>query len=164
MAKEIERKFLVKDESFKSLATEKHEICQAYLSTRPEATVRVRVLDSEAYITVKGRNSGAVRREWEYAIPVDDALEMLGQCVEQGTVAIEKTRYIVPAGDSGLRWEVDEFRGAHAGLVVAEIELPDEGYALGTLPGFIGREVTGDARYYNSALASSADTPLSAAD
>lgn len=151
MAKEIERKFLVRDESYKTLATERRELVQAYLSADPKATVRVRIADGRGYLTVKGRNSGAVRDEWEYEIPARDAEEMIERC-SSGTV-ITKTRHIIPAG-KGLKWDVDEFHGAHEGLVVAEIELPDKETTF-PLPEFIGREVTGDARYYNSSLSAS---------
>lgn len=147
MAKEIERKFLVRDNTYRKLASDSRHIVQAYLCRDPRATVRVRIIDQEARLTVKGRNDGAVRDEWEYAIPLDDAREMIERC-SSGTI-IEKTRYIVDFG--GWRWEVDEFAGCHSGLVVAEIELPsaDSEFAR---PPFIGEEVTGDPRYYNSSL------------
>ncbi len=144
MGREIERKYLVKDDSYRALATEAHHIRQAYLSTVPDATVRLRILDSQAFITVKGRNHGAERSEWEYEIPVADAEEMLAQCSQ--TPILDKTRY--RAG----RWEIDEFHGPLEGLVVAEIELEDADETF-ALPEFIGEEVTGDPRYYNSTLA-----------
>lgn len=147
MAKEIERKFLVGDESYKALATENIEIRQGYLSTDPEATVRVRVAGDKAFLTVKGRNRGAVRNEWEYPVPASDAITMLTCC---GGRTVEKTRWIVPA-EKGLKWEVDEFHGRHEGLVVAEIELPAEDTPF-VRPAFVGREVTGEPQYYNSAL------------
>ena len=147
MAKEIERKFLVKNSIFMELSTTRKEIKQGYISRRPEGTVRIRICDDKAFLTVKGRNEGAVRDEWEYAVPVEDALQMLERCAE-GTV-IEKTRHIVPFG--GFRWEVDVFHGGHEGLVVAEVELPSPDADL-TLPPFVGPEVTGDPRYYNSNL------------
>lgn len=146
MAKEIERKFLVKDDTYKALATRSCIMAQGYLSTDIDATVRVRVCGASAWLTVKSRNRGAVRDEWEYAIPLADACQMLRIC--KGKV-IEKTRYYVPSGD--LTWEVDEYNGVHDGLVVAEIELPDANHPV-TLPLFIGEEVTGDPRYYNSTL------------
>ncbi len=151
MAKEIERKFLVVNEDYKALARECQQIKQAYLNLRPEATVRVRMAGTHAWLTIKGRNSGAVRNEWEYPIPPADADAMIEECAE-GTV-ISKRRYIVPASDA-LCWEVDEFYGVHAGLTVAEIELPSADTEF-ERPSFIGREVTGDARYYNSSLAAS---------
>ena len=148
MATEIERKFLVKDMSFKALATSVVELAQGFLSTDADATVRVRTSGDSAWITVKSRNRGAVRGEWEYAVPVADAREMLDRCC--GDRKIVKTRYIVDAGE-GLNWEIDVFHGRHEGLVVAEIELPaaDTPFAR---PEFIGREVTGDPAYYNSVL------------
>lgn len=147
MAKEIERKFLVGDESYKELANGKIEIRQGYLSTDPEATVRVRVAGDRAFLTIKGRNRGAVRNEWEYPVPASDAIAMLPCCCGR---MVEKTRWIVPA-ENGLKWEVDEFHGRHEGLVVAEIELPAEDTPF-VLPDFVGREVTGEPQYYNSAL------------
>ncbi len=147
MAKEIERKFLVGDESYKALATENIEIRQGYLSTDPEATVRVRIAGDKAFLTVKGRNRGAVRNEWEYPVPASDAIAMLPCC---GGRTVEKTRWIVPA-ENGLKWEVDEFHGRHEGLVVAEIELPAEDTPF-VRPAFVGQEVTGEPQYYNSAL------------
>lgn len=150
MAKEIERKFLVLDDSYKAAAVRKIEIAQGYLSTDADATVRVRISDDAAWLTVKSRNYGAVRGEWEYAVPPGDAREMLASCC--GCRIIEKTRYIVEAGN-GLIWEVDEFHGRHQGLVVAEIELPAEDAVFAKAP-FIGREVTGLPEYYNSSLAS----------
>lgn len=148
MAKEIERKFLVRDMSFKALAVRRADMAQGYLSTDADATVRVRVAGEQAWITVKSRNRDAVRDEWEYPVPVGDATDMIHTCC--GTRIIEKTRYIVPAGN-GLRWEVDVFHGRHEGLVVAEIELPSETASF-DVPEFIGEEVTGDPRYYNSVL------------
>lgn len=156
MAKEIERKFLVTGNSYLTMARESHEIRQAYISPLREATVRVRVKDSFAYLTVKGPNNGAIRDEWEYPIPVADAMEMM-ECLTDGRF-LHKTRYIVE--HDGLTWEVDVFHGALSGLCVAEVELPTADTPL-TLPPFIGREVTGDADYYNSNLLSGI-IPLSA--
>ena len=150
MAKEIERKFLVSGDSYRRKATESHHIVLAYLSTDPEATVRVRILDDRGFLTVKGLNHGAVRSEWEYEIPHNDATAMIAQCARSKT--IDKTRYIVPAAEEGLKWEVDEFHCSHQGLVVAEIELPSEDTPF-SLPDFAGKEVTGDPAYYNSSLA-----------
>ncbi len=149
MAQEIERKFLVRDDSYRTMAVASIELAQAYLSTDPDATVRVRVSGERAWLTVKSRNEGAVRGEWEYMIPRADAMEMLQRCC--GSTLVEKTRYIVPA-EGGLRWEVDEFHGRHSGLVLAEIELPSEDTPF-ALPAFAGEEVTGNAAYYNSTLA-----------
>lgn len=149
MAKEIERKFLVKDNSYAQMATHSRRLRQAYVSDRSEATVRVRVGgEDEAWLTVKGRNSGAVRDEWEFPIPVADAQEMAERLA--GGWAIDKTRYIVPFG--GYIWEVDEFHGRYDGLVLAEVEL-ESADALVELPPFVGDEVTGCPEYYNSVLA-----------
>lgn len=153
MSLEIERKFLVLDSSYRENAVEKLEMAQGYICRDPESTVRVRVADSRGYITVKTRNRGAVRGEWEFEIPLAEARELLAEVCGE---LIEKTRYIVP-GSGGLHWEVDEFRGKLSGLVVAEIELPAED-AIFDIPAFVGKEVTGDARYYNSNLLSSFTT------
>ena len=120
MAKEIERKFLVTDRSFISQAEAAVSIRQAYISTDPDATVRIRIRDKEAFLTVKGRSSGAIRDEWEYPVPVADAEEMARRLC--GGFAIDKTRYIVD--HLGWKWEVDLFHGHHEGLILAEIEMP----------------------------------------
>lgn len=150
MAKETEYKFLVINESYKETATGSSRIEQGYISRRKEGTVRVRIRDEEGYLTVKGANRGATRDEWEYRIPVSEAREMLERVCLEGV--IRKTRWIVPYG--GRIWEVDEFHGGHEGLTVAEIELPDAGIAISEveLPPFVGENVTGDPRYYNSNL------------
>lgn len=147
MAKEIERKFLVKSTAYRDLSVEQHTILQGYLNRDADATVRVRICDGIAFLTIKGRNHGIIRDEWEYAIPDKDGREMLERCAK-GNI-IEKTRYIVHSG--GFRWEIDEFHGIHDGLVVAEIELPAENTDF-DLPEFIGEEVTGNPQYYNSNL------------
>lgn len=147
MAKEIERKFLVTDQKYKNLANREEEIAQGYISVDPDRTVRVRIKGCKAYLTVKTRNHGMTRNEWEYSVPVEDAREMLAECC--GNI-LSKTRYYVPAGN-GLTWEIDEFHGVHEGLTVAEIELPAENAAF-SLPAFIGKDVTGDPAYYNSSL------------
>lgn len=147
MAKEIERKFLVNDTSYRSQATEVRCISQGYITREQDRVVRVRIADNKAFITVKTRNDGAVRNEWEFEIPVADAREMLGVCAGR---IISKKRYIVPAGE--LCWEIDEFEGDLAPLVVAEIELPAADAPF-VRPSFVGREVTDDPQYFNSALA-----------
>lgn len=147
MAKEIECKYLVVDDSFKKSSTKKLHIVQGYLSTDPEATIRVRICDSNAFITIKGINKGAVRDEWEYPIPIDDAKEIMKCCKNR---LIDKIRYIVPY--KGKIWEIDEFHGKHHGLILAEIELDDENETV-AIPPFVGKDVTGDAAYYNSVLA-----------
>ena len=148
MAKEIERKYLVTDFRYRSMASRAVRIIQGYLSRDTRATVRLRIKGSRSFITVKGLTKGATRNEWEYEIPEADAREMLEKLTDTAA-GIDKTRYIVPY--DGMTWEVDEFHGRHQGLVVAEIELPTEDSPF-TLPPFIGREVTGDPAYYNSNL------------
>ena len=147
MAKEIERKFLVKGE-FKDKAFKATRITQGYLSSVPERTVRVRVKGEKGFITIKGigNASGASRYEWEKEIPVEEVKELLLIC-EPGV--IDKTRYLVKAGE--YTFEVDEFYGDNEGLTVAEVELPDENAAF-ERPEWLGEEVTGDPRYYNSML------------
>lgn len=147
MAKEIERKFLVTGD-YQPYIGESHQICQGYLNTDPDRTVRVRILDNQGFLTVKTRNEGCVRNEWEYSIPVEDARMMLDACAAK----IEKTRHIIES-DNGLKWEVDVFGGRNSGLVVAEIELPSPDTPFDR-PAWLGNEVTGDSRYYNSSLAS----------
>lgn len=148
MAKEIERKYLVTSSDYRDMASRVRHITQAYLSTDPQSTVRVRIIDERGKLTVKGITRGATRDEWEFDIPADDARDMIAACAR--SKIIDKDRYMVSFG--GHCWEVDEFHGEYEGLVVAEIELGDESERF-ELPGFIGREVTGDARYYNSSLA-----------
>lgn len=148
MALEIERKYLVKDYSYREKSIERHHLVQGYLSLNPDATVRIRISDDKAWVTIKSRNRGAVRNEWEYSIPVSDARQMLNIC--QGGV-LSKWRYIVPSGNH--KWEIDEYEGNLAPLVVAEIELGAENETF-EKPDFIGREVTGNPEYYNSALIS----------
>lgn len=147
MAQEIERKFLVSGD-FKSEAVKATRITQGYLSSVPERTVRVRIKGDKGYMTVKGigSDSGASRFEWEKEIPVEDVRELLKIC-EPGV--IDKTRYLVPAGKH--TFEVDEFYGDNEGLVVAEVELGSEDEEF-VRPDWLGEEVTGDPRYYNSML------------
>lgn len=146
MGKEIERKFLPRNDGWRAGAPGVR-YRQAYLSTEPQRTVRVRRAGDQAYLTIKGKSVGAARLEYEYPIPVQDADEMLdGLCLKP---VIEKTRYRVEHG--GLTWEVDEFEGVNAGLVIAEVELESEDQAV-ELPDWVGEEVTGDQRYYNASL------------
>lgn len=147
MAHEIERKFLVINESYKQMAVRSHKIAQGYISRQKEGTVRVRVRDDEAFLTIKGVNHGISRSEWEYPIPTADAREMLREVC--GGAVLEKTRWIVEY--QGFTWEVDEFHGRLAPLVVAEVELPDACLEP-PLPPFVGREVSDDPQYYNSVL------------
>lgn len=151
MAKEIERKFLVSNGWRDAVDGSGIEMKQAYLSTDPKATVRVRVAGGDAWLTVKGLTQGIARDEWEYPVPVADACGMIDRC---GTASLSKTRY--RAG----RWEIDEFHGALEGLVVAEIELVSADETV-DLPAWIGKEVSGDPRYYNSELAKAMAAPPS---
>ena len=146
MGMEIEHKYLVVNDSYRQMACEETEIKQGFLSRDPERTVRVRVREGQGFITVKGRGEGAAHPEFEYEIPLEDALQMMELCEPP---VIEKTRYFVFHG--GNRWEVDEFHGDQEGLVIAELEVPSEDYRF-SLPPFVGLEVTGDPRYYNSQL------------
>lgn len=147
MAQEIERKFLVEGD-FKAVAIKATRITQGYLSSVPERTVRVRIKGDKGYITIKGigSDSGASRYEWEKEIPITEVEELLKIC-EPGV--IDKTRFLVKAG--AHTFEVDEFYGDNEGLVVAEVELSseDEGFFK---PEWLGKEVTGDVKYYNSML------------
>jgi len=147
MSQEIERKFLVKGE-YKSQAVRSFRIVQAYLSSVTGRTVRIRIKGEKAYITIKGKSneSGLSRYEWEKEIPVNEAEELLLLC-EPGV--IDKTRYEIPV-DNHI-YEVDEFYGDNAGLTLAEIELKNETETF-IKPDWIGEEVTGDRRYYNSCL------------
>jgi len=148
MAKEIERKFLVVNDSYKKLAHHSLNILQGYITTDKKAVVRVRTCNDNAFLTIKGENSGAVRDEWEYPIPADDAREIIKKLA--GKTVIAKTRYLIDF--EGFQWEVDEFHSPAAGLTIAEIELPDPD-AKFLLPPFIGKEVTGNPEYYNSSIA-----------
>ncbi|MCD8042479.1 MAG: CYTH domain-containing protein [Tannerellaceae bacterium] len=147
MGIEIERKFLVKGD-FSPGVKRAYRIVQGYLCSAPERTVRIRIRDREAFITIKGPSSGdgLTRYEFEQPIPLADAEELLKLC-EPGI--IEKVRHIIPAGTH--TWEVDVFHGENEGLVMAEIELKNPNEAI-NLPDWIGEEVTGDPRYYNSML------------
>ncbi len=146
---EIERKFLVrgsfKEQSFKSL-----DIKQGYLCTDPARTVRIRIREDKGFITIKGDGnaSGTTRFEWEKEIPRVEAESLL---VLAQSGIIDKTRYLIRNTDGQHVWEVDEFHGMHEGLVIAEIELSSEDDAFDR-PSWLGEEVTGDIRYYNSYL------------
>lgn len=145
MAHEIEHKYLVIDDSFRNMSIGMHHIVQGYLSRVPERVVRIRLLDNRGFLTVKGKNDGDTRLEFEYEIPAEDARQLLTLC--EGRI-IDKTRYIVPF--EGFTWEVDCF-ACTDGLRVAEIEIPSSDTVY-TLPPFIGRNVTGQVEYYNSNL------------
>ncbi len=148
MGKEIERKFLVKSDAFKAASKKSKRITQGYISSVPERTVRVRIKGDKGFITIKGigNESGASRFEWEKEIPVDEVNELLKIC-EPGI--IDKTRYLVEVGNH--TFEVDEFYGDNEGLTVAEVELQSEDEEF-EKPEWLGEEVTGDVKYFNSML------------
>ena len=147
MSQEIERKFLIKGE-YKSQVYSQSRIVQGYICSARGRTVRIRIRDGKGYLTIKGASnaSGTSRYEWEREIPLNKAEELMKIC-EPGV--IDKTRYLVRSGKHVF--EIDEFYGENEGLVVAEVELASEDEAF-EKPGFIGQEVTGDIRYYNSQL------------
>lgn len=148
MSQEIERKFLVKDSSYKDMAVSSSRIIQGYICSERGKTVRVRIRDNKGFLTIKGASAdnGLSRYEWEHEIPVDEARELMKLC-QPGM--IDKTRYLVKFGKH--IFEVDEFYGENEGLVVAEVELAtvDEKHEV---PPFLGEEVTGQVKYYNSFL------------
>jgi len=146
MGKEIERKFLIAGDEWRKLA-KGTAYRQGYLSTVKERTVRVRTIDDKGYLTIKGITIGATRAEYEYEVPAADANEMLTNLCEKPLV--EKNRYKIKQGE--LTWEIDEFLGDNLGLTVAEIELTDEAQKFDK-PSWIGAEVTGDPKYFNSNL------------
>jgi len=147
MATEIEHKYLVKDDSYKQQASELHNIIQGFLSRDPHRTVRIRLWDDKGFITIKGKGDGtAAHPEFEYEIPVEDARQLLHMCEPP---LVNKTRHIVL--HDGNRWEVDEFHDNLQGLTLAELEIPSLDYRY-TLPTWVGKQVTGDPRYYNSQL------------
>jgi CYTH domain-containing protein len=147
MGIEIERKFLLKGSEWKKL-TEGVVYRQGYISSDKEKTVRIRTVGDVGYLTIKGASKGAVRMEYEYEIPVQDALVMLEKLCQPPV--IEKKRYCVRY--KGFIWEIDEFFKENEGLVVAEIELEDEHQSF-EKPGWVGEEVTEDSRYFNANLA-----------
>lgn len=145
--REIERKFLVVNQDWRAGA-EGVLYRQGYLSSVTERVVRVRTAGSAAFLTIKGRTSGVTRLEFEYPIPIDDANRLLDELCERPLIA--KTRYRVAS--AGFTWEVDEFHEENNGLIVAEIELPSEDTVF-ERPAWVGREVSDDPRYFNTALA-----------
>lgn len=148
MPVEIERKFRVTGDGWRA-AGAGTRYRQGYLSLQAGASVRVRASHDQGYLTIKGETSGVTRAEYEYPIPLAHANELLDAlCIKP---VIEKTRYRIE--HRGLVWEVDEFEGGNAGLVIAEVELESEGQAI-ELPAWVGEEVTGDPRYYNASLVS----------
>ena len=146
MGKEIERKFLIKDDSWRANAKGKR-YRQGYLNSAKERVVRVRTIDDKGSLTIKGISKGATRAEFEYDIPADEAEVILEQLCERPL--IEKKRYKIEFG--GFIWEVDEFFGENQGLTVAEVELESEDQRF-EKPAWIGEEVTGDPKYFNSSL------------
>ena len=146
MASEIERKFLVANESWRD-GCPGVRIAQGYLSQDPDRTVRVRIAGENAWLTIKGRTVGITRAEFEYAIPLKDAQELLELCLP---TVIDKTRHEISYG--GHLWEIDVFHGVNEGLVIAEVELTDEAVSL-ELPAWVGVEVSADTRYFNVCLA-----------
>lgn len=146
MAKEIERKFLVKSLEWKEQA-EGILYRQGYLNSLKERTVRIRTINEKAFITIKGITVGVSRLEFEYEIPFADAKQMLDELVEKPI--IEKYRYKLKQGD--LMWEIDEFLGENEGLIVAEVELKDAQQTF-VKPAWLGEEVSSDPRYFNSNL------------
>lgn len=147
MAREIERKFSVDGDEWRNEITRSDTFRQGYLSTVKERTVRVRLVGNRGLLTVKGITVGATRAEFEYPVPAGDAATMLDDLCERPL--IEKTRHLVV--HDGMTWEIDEFAGANAGLVVAEIELDREDQEF-AVPEWAGAEVTDDPRYFNSNL------------
>ena len=145
MGQEIERKFLVQGDSWRTGGGK--PVRQGFLHNEVESTVRVRISGKRAFLTIKGSATGITRLEFEYEIPLQDANEMLDKLCQKPL--IEKIRYEVFEG--GFKWEIDEFLGENAGLVVAEIELEDENQEF-TKPDWLGREVSDDARYLNANL------------
>lgn len=148
MGIEIERKFLVKKDKWAQVVkTEKSLFRQGYMISDSQKTVRVRLTDTEAFLTIKGQSIGASRHEFEYNIPTEDARHMLDNlCISE----LSKIRYFIP--HDGHTWEVDEFLGQNAGLIVAEIELSSEDEPF-SLPDWVDKDVTSEKKYTNSNLA-----------
>lgn len=149
MGTEIERKFLLKNDSWQQSVQDSCRMCQAYagFEGKPGYSFRIRIAGERAFLTLKSPVNGISRQEYEYAIPLTDAEELMRSFCGSGKV--EKIRHHVPFG--GKLWEIDEFLGENAGLTVAELELETEN-AVFEQPPWLGREVTGDIRYYNSRL------------
>jgi len=147
MAQEIERKFRVANDDWRAMATSSSSLKQGYLSSSAEATVRVRLEDNLGTLTIKSKTNGITRNEFEYAIPAQEAKELLMLC--SGPL-IEKIRYRIP--QENHTWEIDVFEGDNDGLIIAEIELTSEEDYFAK-PQWLGEEVSGDSQYYNSNLA-----------
>ena len=144
---EIERKFLLKNDNWKKSVSKSIHIKQGYISTNPLSVVRIRITDTKAFLTLKGKGSSISRPEYEYEIPSQDAEEMFNLfCLNSGLV---KTRHIVEYKNH--KFEIDEFEGRHKGLIFAEVEMKSENENV-ELPEWIGEEVTGNPKYFNSNL------------
>ncbi|WP_010252278.1 CYTH domain-containing protein [Myroides injenensis] len=145
---EIERKFLLNNKNFVQQAYKYNHIAQGYLNSNPERTVRIRIKDQQAYITIKGKSNqaGTSRFEWEKEIPLEEGKQLISLCED---FIIEKTRYLVKSNHH--IFEIDVFHGKNEGLIMAEIELQNENEDF-EKPEWLGKEVTGDKRYYNSYL------------
>lgn len=149
MGREIERKFLLTGEQWRSLSYGGQYYCQGYIPTsQAGTTVRIRIVEDQGYLTIKSPSAGNIRSEFEYMIPLADAQEILHSLCEQPY--IEKIRHKIVI--DGLIWEIDEFAGDNTGLILAEVELLESNQAI-NLPSWIGEEVSQDHRYYNSNLA-----------
>lgn len=145
MATEIERKFLLLNADWRNAVRQSSRIAQGYLSHDLNRVVRVRLRAEQGFLTIKGKTQGIARQEFEYEIPAEDAIELLKLCPEY----IDKTRHLVDFG--GYTWEIDEFHGANAPLIMAELELPSSD-APYSKPDWLGAEVSDDPRYFNSYL------------
>ena len=146
MGLEIERKFLIKNDSWKNEIKKTISIIQGYLNSEVERTVRIRIQGERGVLTIKGKNQNVTRKEFEYQIPLDDALNLLAMCEKP---IIEKTRFLIPSNHS--TWEIDVFDGENKGLVIAEIELTSEEESF-DIPNWLGEEVSSESKYYNSSL------------
>jgi CYTH domain-containing protein len=146
MGVEIERKYLLKSNDWKKLIVNSFKIKQGYLNSNIERTVRVRVIDNKGFLTIKSKNIGITRSEFEYEIPLKDAVNLLDLCEKP---IIEKIRNLVIFENK--TWEIDDFEGVNKGLIIAEIELISEKESL-TIPTWIGKEVSDETKYYNSSL------------
>jgi len=146
MGIEIERKFLLQNSDWKEFSDNGVQIKQGYLNSNTERTVRVRILDEKGFLTIKSKTVNITRQEFEYEIPLEEALQLLKICEKP---LIEKKRFKVLVDN--IIWEIDEFKGDNKGLIIAEVELQNEDQQV-TLPNWIGKEVSNDDRYYNSSL------------
>lgn len=147
MGLEIERKFLVINEQWKSHVESESQLKQGYLATQSNATIRVRIAENQAMLNIKGATTGIRRSEYEYEIPLQDAQEMLDNLTEESI--IDKVRYQVRCGDH--IWDLDVFHGENKGLIIAEVELSTEDESF-VVPEWAGLEVSGDSKYYNASL------------